>query len=332
LLVERWDNPDRAAVPPTAPDLDALAFHRGLPGYAPTPLVEAPATARALGLDHLYVKLETERLGLPSFKVLGASWAAHKALRGRTDVTLVAATDGNHGRAVARVARLIGARAHILVPAGMAPARAQAIAGEGARVETVDGTYDEAVERAAALADEDHVVIQDTAWPGYTDVPRWIVDGYATIFAELAEQLPQTPPLVAIQIGVGSLATAAVRALAPVARMVAVEPADAACALRALRDGATAPGPHRSVMAGLNAGVASPLALPELRRGIDTFVSVTDAAAEQAVRLLHEDGIAAGETGAAGVAGLLALGAGGSALTVCTEGPTDPAGFARILA
>jgi diaminopropionate ammonia-lyase len=85
-------------------------------------------------------------------------------------------------------------------------------------------------------------------------------------------------------------------------------------------------------MAGLNAGVASPLALPELRRGVDTFVSVTDAAAEEAVRLLHEDGIAAGETGAAGVAGLFALGARGSALTVCTEGPTDPEGFARILA
>jgi diaminopropionate ammonia-lyase len=340
-----------------------------MPGYAPTRLATAPGTAAALGLGELLIKLEVERFGLPSFKVLGASWATCRALSARAGLsgpaasfdelravaarlgglTLVAATDGNHGRAVAHMARLLGLRATIFVPADMAPARLQALRSEGAEVEVVDGDYDNAVAASAALADKDRLVISDTSWPGYRDVPAWVADGYGTIFAELDEQLDGAIELVAVQIGVGALASAVARALSTQWRFVlGVEPADADCALRAVRDGpdARAPGPHRSVMVGLNCGSVSPLALPDLQAGIDAFCAVEDEAVEAAVRALLADGLTCGETGAAGVAGLVALreswgeeswtrlglSAAPRVLAICTEAPTDPQSFNRIAA
>ncbi|HTN22776.1 MAG TPA: pyridoxal-phosphate dependent enzyme, partial [Solirubrobacteraceae bacterium] len=264
-------------------------------------------------------------------------------------LTLVAATDGNHGRAVAHMAALLGLEARILVPEHTAAARIDAIAGEGATVDVVAGTYDDAIAASAALAGERRLVISDHSWPGYEEVPAWVADGYQTIFDELAEQLAALPPLCAIQIGVGALASAAVRALAAPGRViVGVEPADAACALAAVRAGAPValPGPQASIMAGLNCGTASPVALPDMRAGMAAFCAVDDRAAERAVRALHADGLDCGETGAAGVAGLLALrerhpgdawerlgvpGAAPDALVLCTEGPTDPVSFARIV-
>ena len=370
-LVALHDNPAHGERPAAGPDPRAAAFHRSIPGYAPSAVAEAPAAAARLGLSRLTVKLETERFGLPSFKVLGASWAICRALSLRAGVepaatfeelraiavrldglTLVTATDGNHGRAVARVARMLGLGARILVPEHTAQARLDAIAGEGAIVDVVDGSYDDAVGRSAALASDDHMVISDTSWPGYERVPGWVADGYATIFEELTEQLPSAAPkLVAIQIGVGALASAAVRALAAPGRViVGVEPADADCALRAAAAAkpVLVPGPHRSIMAGLNCGRASQVALPDMLAGIRAFCSIDDRSAEEAVRLLLRDGLACGETGAAGVAGLLALRAARpeqtwsrlglrddpppAALAICTEAPTDPESFARITA
>ena len=263
------------------------------------------------------------------------------------EVTLVTATDGNHGRAVAHMARLLGIRAHILVPEGSAAARIEAIRGEGAKLEIVRGSYDEAVEVAAATAGERELVISDTSWPGYEQVPGWVADGYATIFEELRDEVPRPGPLVAVQIGVGALASAAVRALATPRRvLVGVEPYDAACVLAAVRDGSPVlvEGPHRSVMAGLNCGLASQVAMPDMARGISAFCAIDDRAAERAVRMLYADGLSCGETGASGVAGLLALRerwpddtwqrfglpARPGAFAICTEGPTDPASFARI--
>ncbi len=368
-LVDFLDNPSAAGAGRGAPDPRAVRFHRSMPGYAPSPLVPAPTTAERLGLSRLLVKLETERFGLPAFKVLGASWATCRAVSARSGrepaatfdelrglaarlagCELVTATDGNHGRAVARVARLLGLGARVLVPAGTAAARIEAIAAEAAHVESVDGSYDDAVVRAAGLADDEHLVISDTSWPGYEEVPGWVADGYATIFAELAEQLGagEAPPLVAIQIGVGALASAAVRALAAPGRViVGVEPAAAACGLAAVREGrpVLVPGPHASIMAGLNCGLASRVALPDMTAGIAAFCAIDDAPAERAVRLMLRDGLRCGETGASGVAGLLALReAHGedawtrlgldhprpAALAICTEGPTDPASFRRI--
>ena len=152
-----------------------MDFHRGLAEYAPTRLVDLPALAAELGVGRVLVKDESHRLGLPAFKSLGASWAIHRALRARlrsdaegsggSPVTLVAATDGNHGRAVARFARLLGHRARIFVPDGVHPAAVQAIRDEGADVTTVPADYDEAVRTAArCAADSGGVLVQDTAW------------------------------------------------------------------------------------------------------------------------------------------------------------------------
>ena len=371
-LVDFLDNSAAAGPVPGSADPRAAQFHRSMPGYAPTALAEAPAAAARLGLERLVVKLETERFGLPSFKVLGASWATCRALSRRLGpvdepvatfdelraalprldgLTLVAATDGNHGRAVAWMAKMLGLGARILIPQHTAAARIDAIAGEGATVEIVRGSYDDAVLLAAALADDDHLVISDTSWPGYEDVPGWVADGYSTIFEELAEQLGDEPPppLMPIQIGVGALACAAVRALADGERViVGVEPADAGCALAAVRSGdgrpVLVPGPHRSIMAGLNCGLASQVALPDMAAGITAFALIEDDDAAQAVRLLLDDGLRCGETGASGLAALLALradrprdtwqrfGLGNTpaALVICTEAPTDERSFEEI--
>jgi len=292
------------AVPPGAepPLTDPIAFHRTLPGYAPTPLVEAPRAAAALGAARVVVKDESSRLGLPSFKVLGASYAIHRALAEREASTLVCATEGNHGRAVAWRARALGLRARVLVPADMTSARRAAIAGEGAEVELVHGTYDEAVEAAAALAGPDALVVQDTAWPGYEEIPRWIVEGYATIGAEVDIE----PGVVAVQIGVGSFASAMVRRFAG-ARIVGVEPVPAACLLASIEasEPVEVPGPHDSSMAGLNCGRPSSVAWPVLRRGVEAFAAISDATAAEAVALLAADGVTAGPSGAAGLGGLL---------------------------
>ncbi|HWK27821.1 MAG TPA: pyridoxal-phosphate dependent enzyme, partial [Solirubrobacter sp.] len=236
------------AAPPAADG--PLRFHRTLPGYAPTPLVDAPAAAAALGVARVLVKDESARLGMPSFKILGASWATYRALardgetldnlRARLGgrLELVAATDGNHGRAVARMATLLGLSAHILVPHDMVGARREAIAGEGARVTVVEGGYDDAVAASAALADADHVVISDTSWPGYEQVPAWVIEGYATIGAELDAQLAAPPDVVAAQAGVGAFAAALTAHFRPQgATIVAVEPDHAACVIASAEAG-----------------------------------------------------------------------------------------------
>ncbi len=347
---------------------DPRSFHRRWPGYAPTPLHSAPARAARLGLGSLRIKDESLRLGLPAFKILGASWATYRLLVERlgaepewSDVatlraalaplgplTLATATDGNHGRAVAHVAHRLGYRAEILVPAGTAAARIDAIRAEGAAVTVVDGTYDDAVVRAAALARTDVLVVSDTAWDGYTQVPTWVIEGYETIFAEVDEQVDEqidgpAPDLVVVQMGVGALAAAAVRHYAARAALVIVEPLDAACGLASAAAGhpVAVPGPHRSIMAGLNCGAVSPVAWPAVAAGADAFVAIDDRTAVAALRDLAGLGIVAGETGASGWAGLHALAAldpppvpvaGRHALVLCTEGATDPVAYARLVA
>lgn len=359
--------------PVVRPSGDPLAFHRRLPGYAPTPLLDAPGIAAALGVGEVWVKDESARLGLPSYKILGASWAVYRTVRETlgvdpgdwetvgelaqalaplTPLTLVAATDGNHGRAVARMARLLGLDGHVLVPAGTVRARSDAIEGEGARVDVVEGTYDEAVARSAELADDRHLVISDTAWDGYADVPRWVIEGYSTVFREvddaLAERGAGHPDVVAVQIGVGALAAATVTHYAGRARIVGVEPDTAACVLAAVGAGRVVevPGPHRSIMAGLNCGLASPVALPVVQAGIDVFVTVGDDDARAAMRALAQEGVVSGESGAAGAAGLaaalggphgpslrdaLGLDAATRVLLLSTEGATDPAAYEAVV-
>ena len=334
------------------------AFHEGLPGYAPTPLAEVPALAAELGAGRVFVKDESARLGLPAFKILGASWAVRQLLASgpggagpvntlaelrslaatRPGLAFATATDGNHGRAVARMAQLAGVPARVFVPAVTQPPVIAAISGEGAQVTRVAGSYDEAVAAAAGWA-RGHPgteLIQDTAWPGYERVPRWIAEGYSTLFAETDAQLAAAgaapPALIAVPVGVGSLAQAAVahyRAQDPPpsqaqdpppsqaqdappsqARpaLLAVEPDTAACLLASLRAGAPVPVPTAgTIMAGLNCGTVSAIAWPYLSAGLDAAVAVSDAAAARAVADLAAAGISAGPSGAASLAGARAV-------------------------
>ena len=295
----------------------AREFHARLPGYAPTPLAERPGLAAELGVGRVFVKDEATRMGLAAFKILGASWAVHQVLIGQppgTEVLLVTASDGNHGRAVAWMARRLGHRAHVFVPSGVHPVAVAAIAAEGAQVTEVSGSYDQAVRQAAETAREPSAaLVQDTAWPGYEQVPGWIVEGYATLFAEIDAQLSAAgaapPGLVAVPVGVGSLAQAAVthyrgRSDGPAPALLAVEPDTASCVLASLSRGGRVSVPTgTTVMAGLNCGTPSLLAWPYLRDGLDAAVAVTDADSIAAARALAASAIAAGPCGGASLAG-----------------------------
>jgi diaminopropionate ammonia-lyase len=352
------------------PTRAALEMHRRLPGYQPSPLIDLPVLAHDLGLERLWLKDESSRLGLPAFKILGASWAVINAVQQRLGIssndwstieelaalastlrpmTLACATDGNHGRAVARMAKWLGFDALILVPGDMTPARIDSIRSEGAEFRVIDGSYDDAVDASAHLASDRCMVISDTAWPGYEDVPRWVIEGYSTILWEVEDALTERgesrPDLVAIQIGVGALASAVVRHYRqpghnPRPVIVGVEPTHAACMLASIEHGEPVqiPGPHDSIMSGLNCGVPSPLAWPIVSKGIDQFVAVEDERSRQAMRDLAASGVVAGECGAAGLAGLKTLREVGvlptgakRALIISSEGATDPAAYEQIV-
>ena len=292
------------------PSGDAHAFHQSLPGYSPTALVSVPELAAELGVGRLLVKDESSRLGLPAFKVLGASWACRQVLRRRPGATLVTATDGNHGRAVARMAAHFGVGAIVFVPEVTLPETAARIADEGATVVRVDGGYDDAVRRAAAFAGDQpgRALVQDTAWAGYEQVPAWIVQGYQTLLDEVDTQLGGAPDLVAVPVGVGSLAEAVVRHYrrpgAAHPSVLSVEPDTAACVLASLTAArATTVATAATVMAGLNCGTISSSAWPVLRAGCDAAVAVSDQDALRAVADLGRLGVSSGPSGAAALAG-----------------------------
>lgn len=323
----------------------ARAFHSSLPGYAPTPLTELPDLAAELEVGRVFVKDESSRLGLPAFKALGASWAVHRILASRppgTRLRLVTATDGNHGRAVARMARLQGQRAEVFVPRGVHPAAVAAIAAEDAQVIRVAGAYDEAVRRAAAAAAEPGaVLVQDSSWPGYEEIPGWIVEGYATLFAEIDAQLAAAragaPSLVTVPVGVGSLAQAAVthyrsRPSGPATALLSVEPRTAACVLTSLtrQQPVTVP-TGDTTMAGLNCGTPSRLAWPYLQDGLDAAVAVTDADTAAAARALAALGVSSGPCGAASLAGARAALTGEHAATRRQDLALDPTATVVLL-
>jgi diaminopropionate ammonia-lyase len=288
------------------PSHEAAAFHAGLPGYRPTPVHELEAVAAELGLAAVTVKDESDRLGLPAFKVLGASWAVERALREHPCAdTLVAASAGNHGRAVARVASWRGLRCRVFLPARSSERRRSAIAGEGAAITVVDGDYEEAVEQARAAAAEPGCL--EIADVGAAGPAHWVIDGYQTLFAEATSQ--GSHDMILVPVGVGSLAAATARYAAGAhARVIGVEPSTAACLTASLAAGQPTriqtPG---TTMAGLDCAEVSPAAWPSLRDGIHGTVTVTDAEAGYAMRELAIAGLAIGECGAAPLAALRAL-------------------------
>ncbi|MFJ2475416.1 diaminopropionate ammonia-lyase [Streptomyces sp. NPDC087659] len=347
------------------------AFHAGLPGYRPTPLREIPCLADELGVGRVFVKDESDRFGLAAFKALGVSWAVHLLLsrhrngdadrprshheppyadreppRTGAPLWLVTATDGNHGRAVARTPRQCGVRARVFVAEGVHPRAVAAIEAEGAEVVRVAGSYDTAVSLAEKAAGEpDSALVQDMAWPGYEEVPGWIVDGCSTLFAETDTQVREAGSgpagLVVVPTGVGSLAQAAVthyrsRPSGPVPAMLTVEADGAACVLASLAAGRPVTvETGRTALAGLNCGTVSSLAWPVLRDGLDAAVAVGDADAARAARDLAAHGVSAGPCGAASLAGAraalggvgapdrraaLGVGPGTAVVLLCTEG------------
>jgi diaminopropionate ammonia-lyase len=325
------------AVAVPAPSTGAAAFHASLPGYRPTPVRELAGLADDLGVRAVAVKDESDRLGLPSFKVLGASWAVEVALceQPETD-TLVAASAGNHGRAVAHVAALHGLRCRVFVPARSLAARREAIAAEGAEVVVVSGDYEDAVGHAAAAgARRGALEIADV---GDSGPAHSVIDGYATLFDEAAAQ--GTHDVIVVPVGVGSFAAAAVRFAAHHSvTVIGVEPVTAACLTASLAAGrpTSVPTPG-TAMAGLDCGEVSTAAWPSLRDGIHGTVTVDDAEARAAVRELAQAGLAIGDSGAAPLAALRALvadpecstlresiglGSGSRVLLTATEGPTD---------
>ena len=339
--IEHLVNPRRpwaAAGPPE--DLDAvLAFHRSLPGYAPTPLHSLDRLAERLGLNRIWIKDEGLRYGLKAFKALGAAYGLCRALGRRLDLsadaltfdlfqspdlrdrlaatTCATATDGNHGRALAWAARHLGCRSVVYMPGGTSTARIANVEMFGARVTVVDGTYDDAVARATADARRNGwLLVQDMAWDGYEEIPAWIMDGYRTIAAECFQVLGNRKPShVVLQAGVGSFAAAIQTDL--LARFgdvrpttVVVEPDRAACFYASMAAGGgrarKVAGDLKTIMAGLACGMPSTLAWEILSKSADLFVACPDRVACRGMRVLGnplagDPAVVSGESGAVGL-------------------------------
>ncbi len=316
-----------------------------------------------MGLSSIWLKDETDRFGLPAFKGLGTHFALSQlAERGhlRPGATLVCASEGNHGRAVARAARGAGLAARVYVGARVAESRVEAMRAEGATVVRTTGTYDEAVRTVTEDA-EAHgwIVVSDTGWPGYDDIPRLIMLGYSHMMTECARAWGDAPPdLVVVQGGVGGLAGGVASWWAghegsrrP--RLVCVEPLDAACLQASVRRGSPTrvDGPLDTIMGGLRCGEVSTTAFPAVAASYDAYVAIDDEWACEAMRRLAapqgtDPRIEAGPCGAAGVAALLAIATdpglrdireaiGWSpttrALAIVTEGATEPELFRRVV-
>ncbi|NNM75198.1 diaminopropionate ammonia-lyase [Enterovirga aerilata] len=352
-----------------------LARH---PEHGPTPLVPLPGLARELGVADILVKDEGQRLGLGSFKALGGAYAvARLALEeaGRAlgrdvpledldrpevravvaGLTFGCATDGNHGRSVAWGARLVGAASAIFVHGGVSDERVSAIARYGARTVRVPGTYDDSVAEAARVcAEKGWIVVSDTSWEGYERVPGLVMQGYTAIVREALRQMPEPPTHVFIQAGVGGVAASLAGHFALLLgegrpALTVVEPARAACIFETARAGHPVGVSRRepTVMAMLECYEPSPLAWRVLSRAADAFMTVEDEDAVRAMRRLArpvagDPAIVAGESGCAGLAGLMraaaepswrkeiGLGPGSRVFLVNTEGATDPALYRRL--
>lgn len=378
-----WDNNLGQAF--NADDISDL--HQSLPEYQPTELIELPSLANRLELGRLLVKNESTRFGLKAFKALGATYAIYKYLRtyltetnracpfasefyrkpnllDAGEITFCTATDGNHGRGVAWVARKLGQQARIYMPADTVPSRIENIRAENAEVVLVNGTYDQAVEQAATDAEANGwVVISDTSWPGYEQIPLWIMAGYLTLFREIEQAIDDISRIdfVLVQGGVGALAGAAAWyfrkiCLQPGPGLIMVEPTEAACLLESIESPEGMPamghGRQNSIMAGLNCGLPSGVAWPLVKQGFSHFMAVSDSECERAMRQYYlsegdDPRVISGESGAAGLAGLqvlmrrpgmtearrqLRLGHNSTVLLLNTEGDTDPESFARLVA
>ncbi len=344
------------------------------PGYRPTPLRSLDFLATALRLGAVHYKDESGRFGLGSFKALGGAYAVLRLLEretglsaaairggdapGAAEITVVTATDGNHGRSVAWGAQQFGCQCRIYIHAEVSEYRERAMRELGATVTRVDGNYDHSVHVAAAeAAANGWFVVSDTSWEGYTEVPRQVMAGYTVMLREVFEQMPggEAPTHVFVQGGVGGLAAAVSAACwtrygSGRPRLVVVEPDRAPCLYQSAWNGAPTAVEiaEETVMAGLSCGEVSELGWSILALGGDDFVTITDDNVGPAMRALAAGdcgggAIEAGESAVAGLcalvqlagdhsrADMLGLDASSRVLLLGTEGATDPAIYRRII-
>ena len=362
-------------------------FHQSFPEYSVTPLVKLEVLAEELGVQSIYVKDESYRFGLNAFKVLGGSYAIAREIGrllglkeeeltlGRLlapdvkerlgTLTFVTATDGNHGRGVAWTAQRLGHRAVVFMPKGTAAERLESIRRLGAEASITNVNYDDTVRLARAYAAEHKgIVVQDTSWEGYDEVPLHIMQGYTTMGSEIVEQLQAygniKPTHVFLQAGVGAMAGAMAGFIADYYKerrplITIVEPNQADCIYRTAlaNDGQlhAVGGALDSIMAGLCCGEPCSLGWRQLAAYADNFVAMPDRAAALGMRVLgspmgSDAAVVAGESGAAGfglaMAALweqdlaelkrsLQLDAKSVILCISTEGATDVANYRRIM-
>lgn len=366
----------------------AQEFHRGFPQYSVTPLANLAGMARHLGLGGMFVKDESYRFGLNAFKVLGGSFAMARYIAkemGRDvsemtydyltseqfredfgQATFFTATDGNHGRGVAWAAKRLHQKAVVHMPKGSTQTRFDNIAAEGATVTIEEVNYDDCVRLAAQEAEEtEHgVVVQDTAWEGYEEIPAWIMQGYGTMAAEAAEQLREAevsrPTHIFVQAGVGSLASSMVgyyanRFASNPPKFIIVEASAADCLYKGAEaadgDPRIVGGDLQTIMAGLACGEPNTIGWDILRNHATAFCSCPDWVAANGMRRLAapvkgDPRVVSGESGAVG-AGLidaimtdpeykdlkeaLDLDKNSQILLFSTEGDTDPDRYREIV-
>lgn len=361
-----------------------LEFHSGIAGYAQTPLVSLPNLAKQLGVGQIFVKDESARFGLNAFKALGGSYAIARYLCGKLNipvdknsfnvlcseearaklgtVTFVTATDGNHGRGVAWAAKLLGHKAVVYLPEGSSQERLNNIRALGAEAEITKFNYDGAVRLAYAMSRKHGwVLVQDTAWSGYEEIPTWIMQGYTTMAQEIAAQLNGiTPTHLFLQAGVGSMAGAVLGYFAALWQnnlpvTVICEPDKAACLYKtaAVNDGTLhkITGRMNSMMAGLCCGEPCTISWDIINNFAGAFIACSDDYAARGMRLLGmpQSGgarIVSGESGAV-TAGVLAalmqdpelaqlrnelrLDENSRVLLISTEGATDKVNYLKVL-
>ena len=362
-------------------------FHQSFPEYSVTPLVELKSLAEELGVSNIFVKDESYRFGLNAFKVLGGSYAIAREIGIRMGISeeeltlarllqpdvqarlgqlrFVTATDGNHGRGVAWTAKRLGHRAVVFMPKGTAAERLENILRLGAEASITDCNYDDSVRLARQYAAEhEGIVVQDTSWEGYHNVPLHIMQGYTTMGAEIVEQLAaygdQAPTHVFLQAGVGAMAGAMAGFIADYYKearpvITIVEPTKADCLYRTAlaNDGKLhiVDGALDSIMAGLCCGEPCSIGWQQLAAYADNFVAMPDKAAALGMRVLgnpvgNDAAVVSGESGAAGLGlavaalrerdlaqlkGSLQLDAESVILCISTEGATDVANYRRIM-
>ena len=360
---------------------DARCFHKSLQCYAPTDTVSLPCFAQKHNLKGVYVKDESTRFGLKAFKALGGTYAMFRILCDRLgldfrsadistfsrpdirsacrDMEFITATDGNHGKGVSFASSLFGCRAHVLMPAGSSELRRIAIEEAGSADAVITGlNYDQTVQLAAELSEKNgYILIQDTAWPGYEEIPAYIISGYLTLAAEAVSQLGEIKPThIFLQTGVGAMAGGIAEYMTevygPDITIVSFEPETAACVYESASAGDGFPhslsGNPETIMAGLNCGTPCYITWPVLRDRFSFYAACSDDVAVEGMRLYaHPVGsdraIISGESGAVTLGALnriadnpemrelLCIDETSVVLLINTEGDTDPESYKTIV-